>query len=99
MINKILTGIFKLITSLVNLLLSPIDTLIDSALPSLSDGLDMVAGFFNWVGGLVPWAMSWFGLNQTVIGLFVAYTTFELTVPLAVHTVKLCIKWYDKLKP
>ena len=99
MINSILSGIFTLITSLVNLILTPIDLLIDTALPSLGNALDMVSGFFNWVANLVPWAISWFGLNETVIGLFVAYTTFELTIPLGVHTVKLCLQWYDKLKP
>ena len=99
MINSLLTGIFKLITGLVNTLLVPIDNIIDAALPSLGNALDMVSQFFNWVAGLVPWAISWFGFNQTVISLFVAYTTFELTIPLAVHTIKLCLKWYDKLKP
>lgn len=98
MINSILMGIFKVIISLVNLLLAPIDLLIESAFPSISDGLDMVSNFFNWVAGLIPWGISWFGLNSTVILLFVAYTTFELTVPVAVHTVKLALKWYDKLK-
>lgn len=99
MINTILTGIFSLITNLINLILYPIDLLIDSALPSLSSGLDMVSCFFNWVANLVPWSISWFGLNETVIGLFVAYTTFELTLPLAIHTIKSCLQWYDKLKP
>lgn len=98
MINKILSGIFKLIISLVNLLLAPIDAIISSALPSLSNGLNMVSSFFTWVSGLIPWGISWFGFNNTVIGLFVAYITFDLSVPLLVHTVKLAIKWYDKLK-
>lgn len=99
MINAILEGIFNIIISLVNLLLAPIDALISTALPSLSNGLDMVSGFFTWVSGTIPWAISWFGLSTTVLQLFVAYITFELTVPLAVHTIKLAIKWYDKLKP
>lgn len=99
MINAILKGIFSLIITLVNGLLTPIDFIIDSAIPSLGDALDMVANFFSWVSNLVPWAMSWFGMSATVVGLFVAYITFELTVPLAVHTIKLAIKWYDKIKP
>lgn len=99
MINKILSGIFKLIIGLVNVLLAPIDLLIESALPVVSDGLDMVSGFFSWLSGLIPWGISWFGLNSFVIGLFVSYMTFKLTVPVAIHTIKLAIKWYDKLKP
>lgn len=99
MINALLTGIFNLIIGLVNVLLTPIDALIATALPSLADGIDMVAQFFNWVTGLIPWGISWFGFNTKVITLFVAYVTFELTMPLAIHTIKLAIKWYDKLKP
>lgn len=99
MINAILSGIFSLIIGLVNLILSPIDNLIAQYLPSVSSGLNTVSNFFNWVAGLIPWGISWFGFNSTVIGLFVAYTTFELTVPLLIHTIKLAIKWYNQLKP
>lgn len=99
MINAILSGIFSLIIGLVNLILVPIDAIIEKALPSVADGLDMVANFFAWVSGLIPWGISWFGFNSIVIGLFVAYMTFELTVPLTVHTIKLAIKWYNQLKP
>ncbi len=99
MIKAIISGIFKLVISLVNLLLLPIDTLIEKFLPSLADGLDKVSAFFTWVSGLIPWGISWFGFDDVVIGLFVAYTTFELTVPVLVHTTKLAITWYNKLKP
>lgn len=99
MINALLTGIFNLIIGLVNVLLTPIDTLIATALPVLSDGINMVSQFFNWVAGLIPWGVSWFGFNTSVLTLFVAYITFELTMPLAIHTIKLALKWYDKLKP
>lgn len=99
MINKILMGIFSLIISLVDILLSPIDLLISNAFPVLDVGLSYVTGFYEWLCGLIPWAISWFGLNTDIIGFYVAYVTFELTVPLLVHTVKLCLSWYNKLKP
>lgn len=99
MINKILMGIFNLIIGLVSVLLAPIDAIISAALPSLADGLDMVSNFFNWVSGLIPWGVSWLGFNSIVIALFVAFMTFKLTVPLAIHTVKLALAWYNKLKP
>lgn len=98
MIKGIIKGIFKLVLSLVNLILLPIDTLITNYLPSVANAINMVSSFFNWVAGLIPWAISWFGLSSTTIALFVAFTTFELTVPLLVHTVKLAIKWYNALK-
>lgn len=99
MINAILKGIFKLITSLVSLILLPIDAAINLALPSVADALDLISNFFNWVTGLIPWGISWFGMDLTVRTLFVGYITFELTVPLTISTIKLAIKWYDKLKP
>lgn len=99
MIKSIISGIFKLVISLVNLLLSPIDSLIAKFLPSLSSGIDKVSAFFNWVAGLIPWGISWFGFDDAVISLFVAYMTFELTVPILIHTIKLALKWYNKLKP
>lgn len=98
MIKGIIKGIFKLVLSLVNLILLPIDTLITNYLPSVANAIDMVSAFFNWVANLIPWAISWFGLSPTTIALFVAFTTFELTVPLLVHTVKLAIDWYNALK-
>ena len=99
MINAILKGVFSLIISLVNLLLSPIDLIIKNAFPTISSGLEYISSFFNWVANIVPWAVSWFGLPTAIITLVVGYYTFKLTVPLMVHTVKLALKWYDKLKP
>ena len=88
----------KLIMSLVSLLLSPIDALIDKFLPDLSKMLDMVNGFFNYIGDFISWAVSWTGLNTTVLSIVVGYFTFILTVPLLVSTIKLALSWYDKLK-
>lgn len=99
MIKAIISGIFKLVISLVNILLLPIETIISNFLPGFSSGLDKVSIFFNWVANLIPWGISWFGFDDTVIALFVSYITFELTVPLMIHTVKLALAWYNKLKP
>lgn len=98
MINAILKGIFSLVISLVNILLLPIDSLINSTMPAIADGLNAVASFFSWVSNLMPWGISWFPINSAVITLFVGYMTFSLTAPLVVSTVKLAIKWYDKIK-
>lgn len=99
MINAILNGIMSLIIGLVSLLLKPIDLLIDQFLPDLSNALDMFNSFISYVSSYMTWAVSWTGLNSTVRGLIVAYFTFILTVPLLVSTIKLALKWYDKLKP
>lgn len=98
MINAILKGVFNLVISLVDVILSPIDLLINNALPSIATGLNYVSSFFNYILGFIPWIMSWFHLPQEFITLVIAYYTFKLTVPLTVHTVKLAVSWYDKLK-
>lgn len=99
MINKILMGIISLIITLVNTLLSPIDSLISSALPGLDDAFTLIGNLLSLLTDTIPWVMSWLGLNQTIRGLVVAYFTFILTIPFVVHTIKLAIRWYDKLKP
>ena len=99
MINAILTGIMKLIISLVSILLKPIDLLISAALPDLSSGISAVGNFLNLIKQGLGWAISVTGLSSECLSLIVLYFTFKLTVPLAISTVKLAIKWYDKLKP
>lgn len=99
MINAILKGIFSLVIGLVELLLLPIDALINTALPSVATGLNYISNFFNYILGFIPWILSWFHLPTIFVELIIAYWTFKLTIPLAVHTVKLALEWYDKIKP
>ena len=99
MIQRILTGIFKLIISLVSLLLSPIDALITQFFPSIAEGLSYVVSFFDYIGDLMFWVLSWFHLPQAFVTLLVGYWTFKLTVPHLVHRIKLAVAWYHKLKP
>lgn len=99
MINAILKGIFKLVISLVSLLLTPIDSLINSAFPAISDAISYINSFLNYISSLIPYILSWFHLPNAFITLIIGYVTFKLTLPLAIHTVKLAIKWYDKIKP
>lgn len=99
MINAILKGIFSLVIGLVNLLLSPIDSIISQFFPTITQGLNYVSSFFSWLSNIIPWVMSWMGIDSAIVTLLVGYYTFKLTVPLMVHTVKLAIKWYDKIKP
>lgn len=99
MINSLLKGIFSLIISLVNLLLGPLDALINNALPSVATGLEYVKIFIDFILGFIPWICSWFNFPPQFLSLLIGYYTFKLTVPLAVHTIKLAISWYDKIKP
>ena len=98
MIKGIINGIFKLVLGLVNVLLIPIDALISRYLPSLADALDYINDFFDYIGSFVPWVISYFGFTDLVLNTIILVVTFILTVPLLVHTVKLALSWYNKLK-
>lgn len=99
MINAILKGIFSLVTSLVGILLAPIDALISTALPSLQTGLNAIGSFLTLITSSIGWVLSVFGLSSECLSLIVLYYTFKLTVPLTIYTIKLAIRWYDKIKP
>lgn len=92
-------GVFKIIISLVSLLLTPIDNLIAQFLPGLDDAFTMIANLVQQICNVVPWVMSWMGVSSVVVSLLVSYLTFKMSVPIVVHTIKLALKWYDKLKP
>lgn len=98
MIKKIISGIFKLIIGLVQTLLAPIDSLISSALPDLAAGINAVYSFLSLCMQSIGWVLSVFAIPSGALSLLVLYYGFKLTVPLAISTIKLAIRWYDKLK-
>lgn len=98
MIKKIISGIFKLIIGLVQVLLAPIDALISSALPDLAAGINAVYSFLSLCMTSIGWVLSVFAIPPGALSLLVLYYGFKLTVPIAISTVKLAIRWYDKLK-
>lgn len=98
MINAIINGIFNLVLGLVDIILIPIDSAIETFLPGVSTALSYIGQFFNYILQFIPYICSWLHLPTFLIDFVIAYFTFKLTVPLLVHTVKLAISWYDKLK-
>lgn len=99
MINAILKGIMSLIITLVSLLLAPIDLAIEAALPDLSSALSAVGSYFALALQNIGFVISLTGLSSTAISIIVLYFTFKLTLPITFATIKLALKWYDKLKP
>lgn len=99
MIRAIINGIFSLVTTLVSVLLAPIDLIIDNALPTISSWINAVGTFLSYCTQAIGWCLSAIGMSSDIISLIIIYYTFKLTVPLLVYTVKLAIKWYDKIKP
>lgn len=98
MIKLIINGLMTLVISLVNVILAPIDLLIENSLPSLSNALDYISNFFDYIGGVVPWVISYTGISSEIISITIDLFAFVLSIPLVVHTVKLAISWYNKLK-
>lgn len=98
MINKIIVGIISLISSLISLILSPIDNLISSYLPGLDTALNSFDAFFDLISQGIGWVIDAFAIPSEVLSLIVAYWVFKLTLPLLISTIKLVVKWYDKLK-
>ncbi len=98
MIKAIISGVFKLIISLVSVILTPIDMLIAEFLPSLDTAFSYISNFFDYIGDIVPFVISYTGINEIVLNAIIDIFVFILTVPLMVHTIKLAIAWYNKLK-
>lgn len=98
MINAILKGIFKIVTKFINLLLSPINALIVTFLPGFNNVLSYISNFFTTASQYVGYVIDSLFIDTNVISFLILYWTFKLTFPLAVYTLKLVVKWYDKLK-
>lgn len=98
MIKLLISGIFKIVIALVSLILAPIDALIAQFLPSLDTVFSYISQFFEFLGSIVPFVVSYTGINSLVLNACIDIIVFILTLPLMVHTVKLAISWYNKLK-
>lgn len=99
MIGKFLNAIFSLVIGLVSIVLAPIDVVIDNLLPDLSNALTYVANLFSFVNGVIGYAVDASGLSDISLTLIVSYYTFTIGSTLAIASVKLALKWYEKLKP
>ena len=99
MIGKLLSGLFDLIIGLVNVLLAPIDLAIYAALPDLSNALNSIASFFDYITTIVGYAVDASGLTDVSMALIVSYWVFVLTGSLSINLFKSAIKWYNALKP
>ena len=99
MINNILNGIFDFVLYTVNVILFPINHFIEQSMPGLDSAMDYIGNFFTYIGNIIPFVISYFGLNQELLTLIVAYLTFKITLPITAFPFKLGIKWYNALKP
>lgn len=99
MIGKILSGLMNFIISLVSLITLPIDNLISQHLPSVESALSTVGNFFNYIIGVIGYAIDFSCISDVALALIVSYWTFVLMATPATSLIKSALKWYDKLKP
>lgn len=99
MVKALITGIFKLIMALVSIVLAPLDLLIKSLLPDLTNVFSRINSFFDLLGNYASFGISYLGFTSETISLILLLLTTIITLPLAVHLIKLAIKWYNTLKP
>jgi hypothetical protein len=98
MIKAFINGIMKMMMSLVSILFAPIDALIMNVLPDLSNAFTAIGNLFNYSLQSLGFVVSLTGLSQSTLSLIVMFLTFKLTAPILFSTIKLALKWYDKLK-
>lgn len=98
MINKLLMGMFKLIIGLVNILLIPINLLITNYLPELSTALSLIKQLFNYCFTYIGWVLDSMFISSETVSLLIAVLTMRLTIPIAINSIKIAIKWYNSLK-
>lgn len=98
MVKALVSGLFKLIMKLVAIVLAPLDLLIKSLVPDLTVAFSRINAFFDLLGDYASFGISYFGFDSTTISLIVIIFTSILTIPLAVHLIKLAVKWYNTLK-
>lgn len=98
MIKVIINGIISLVLALVQLILYPIDLLINQYMPGLSEAFNLVSNFFDLIGDIIPFVLSYTGLTVELISMIVDILVFIYTLPYLVHSIKQAIKWYNSLK-
>lgn len=99
MINKLLLGIIKLITSIVSVLLTPINSLVTAIIPDLTKYFNIIENLFEYMFQYVDWFIDALMINSDTISLVIICITARLTIPVAISTTKLAVKWYNQLKP
>lgn len=99
MIALLFQKLFDIIISLINVLLAPIDLIIQAALPQVAQLLGYVNAMIDVAITGLAYAISFTMLSPSLIGILYGCLLFILTVPLAIHSIKLVIRWYNALKP
>lgn len=98
-VNVILKGFLNLVILFAKIILLPVDALLNSLLPETELLFSAVNSMFDTLEPVLGFVVSLSGLSTTAISFLIIYYTFSLTAPLAIHSIKFIVKWYNVLKP
>lgn len=91
--------IFKAVKLLISVILAPIDAVLESLAPEVSGIIAGVVQFFEFLTDVVIWVKSWLPFTDAFWVALAGVLIFKYTIPLATHTIKVIVAWYNKLKP
>lgn len=99
MINTILSGVLKMSFHVLDFFLSPIQRALDSA--GLGAGLTQFSNAFqslmNTLKGVLPWVIDATGLPKPIFAVIFATFLAGVGLRIAVFTLKLILKWWDRV--
>lgn len=98
MINALLSGIFKLITSLANVILSPVILGITSLFPSLTIYFTSINNFLSYSITYVGLVLDLFLVPRSALVLLFDYFSITYSIYLLALSIKFIINVYNKFK-
>lgn len=98
-VGELLTAITNFIYGMIGFFLQPIDNIITNYLPDFGNVLQMVNGFFDFIGDFVVWALSWFNIPTAFFLILIGWIVAKLLISFNIHVFKLVIAWWRSLAP
>lgn len=97
MINAILNGVLSFLTQIIHIILTPVNLALQTLVPDLENAFSIVNQFWGLVSNYTGFVISYTGFNADVVSIIILLIIANITIPLAVHGVKLLAKWWEVL--
>ena len=98
-LQAITVFIFRTIIQFVIVILKPLNAIIVTAIPGTDVLIDYISSFFEYISNLIPWVVSYLGLDPALLNLIVGFIVFRISTTLLVNMIKFGLNWYKALKP
>lgn len=97
MIRVIIIGVLRLLTLLINVVLYPINLLLTSLVPDVTSAFTKITDFFSTIRSYAVFGLSYTGIEPTFIQIACIEMVAIITIPFAVHGLKLIARWWETL--